>query len=307
MIKAKILVVDDDAMNLDIISATFQDSEFDIAYTDNGAGAVAFLDDPSVHYDLIVLDRMMPGMDGMDVLRRIKSTPRLMYLPVIMQTAAAAPDQVEEGLRAGAHYYLTKPYAPAALRTIVRAALEDNLRLRELEVRVQASGEGLHLARAATFRLRTLDEGAALARLLGTLCPDPSTAQLSIGELLCNAVEHGNLGITYAEKSELKRTGDWRHEVERRLELPDMRGREVEVSFERTREELCIRVTDQGKGFDWQKYLKMDTERLFDPNGRGIALARLFTFPDLRYENGGRTAVARIALQPTEMLERVAS
>jgi CheY-like chemotaxis protein len=118
MTKAKILAVDDDTMNLDIISATFDGSGVDITYADGGARAVALLDDPSACHDLVVLDRMMPGMDGMEVLRWIKARPGLAHLPVIMQTAVAAPEQVEEGLRAGAHYYLTKPYAPAALRTI---------------------------------------------------------------------------------------------------------------------------------------------------------------------------------------------
>ena len=298
MNKAQILAVDDDAVNLDIISATFDGSDVEITFADSGARAVALLDDPSQQFDLVVLDRMMPGMDGMDVLRWIKAQPRLAHIPVIMQTAAAAPDQVEEGLRAGAHYYLTKPYAPAALRAIVRAALEDNVRRRELEQRARLNADGIHLVRAATFRLTTLDEASAVAGMLGALCPDPPTARLSLGELLCNAVEHGNLGITYDEKTALKRSGDWRYEVERRMELPEARGRHVEVTFERTSEGLRFRVTDQGSGFDWTRYLKMEVERVFDPNGRGIALARLFTFPDLHYEDGGRTAVATIATQP---------
>src|ERR1700755_3136560 len=102
---------------------------------------------------------MMPGLDGREVLRRMKAEPRLSHTPVVMQTAAAAPDEVCEGLTAGAHYYLTKPYAPSTLRTIVRAALDHARDRRELESRASGVSEALQLLERATFSAATLEEG----------------------------------------------------------------------------------------------------------------------------------------------------
>jgi DNA-binding response OmpR family regulator len=302
-----VLAVDDDAMNLDIIAATFEGADIDLKLAESGAQAMAFLEDPSTRFDLVILDRMMPGVDGMGVLHWIRATARLAGIPVIMQTAAAGADQVEEGLRAGAYYYLTKPYAPSALRTIVQAALADTLRAHEFEVHLQARSAVLDLARSAAFRFTTLDDGSELAGLLAALCPDPSAALVGLNELMCNAVEHGNLGISYAEKSSLKRQDSWRQEVDRRAQLPELRDRYVDVSFERRDGVLCFRITDQGLGFSWEQYLTMDAARAFDPNGRGIALARMFSFQDLHYEDGGRTAVATVGLVPRAAGHDVAS
>ena len=120
-----ILVVDDEPLNLEIIAEFLEGDAYRLEFAATGEEAWSLLEVPDSAYDLVVLDRMMPGMNGIELLKRIKADERLSHLPVIMQTAAAAPDQVREGLAAGAYYYLTKPYDPEALQTIVRAALDD--------------------------------------------------------------------------------------------------------------------------------------------------------------------------------------
>jgi len=296
MSRPRVLAVDDDPINLDIIGASLEGADLDLTFADGGPSAVGVLEDCSNTFDLVILDRMMPAMDGLQVLRWIKSTPRLSPTPVIMQTAAASPEQVEEGLRAGAHYYLTKPYAPGSLRTIVNAALEDGQRGRALETRLRAKSDAVLLARSASFRFRTLDQGLELAALLSTFCPDPGGVVVGLTELLCNAVEHGNLELTYQDKAQLKRSGGWAEELVSRERLPKYRERYVDVSFERRADTICFKIVDQGAGFDWKPYLTLEPTRAYDPNGRGIALARLLSFQDLYYEDGGRTAVAIVAV-----------
>ena len=68
---------------------------------------------------------MMPNLDGMEFLQRIKADSRFQDIPVVMQTAAAATDQIMQGFKAGVQYYLTKPYEDAILIGIVNAALQD--------------------------------------------------------------------------------------------------------------------------------------------------------------------------------------
>ncbi|MBF0530659.1 MAG: ATP-binding protein, partial [Deltaproteobacteria bacterium] len=125
-------------------------------------------------------------------------------------------------------------------------------------------------------------------------CPDPGRTVTGLQELLINAVEHGNLGITYAEKTKLVIEGTWITEVKRRLSMDCYRQRSAVVEFERHPTELVLTIRDEGFGFDYQCYLNFDPERVLDPNGRGIALARMVSFDELEYQGMGNTVQVRI-------------
>jgi DNA-binding response OmpR family regulator len=287
-----VLAVDDDAANRHIIGEILRRDQMDVSFADSAEQALRLLDSQDAHFDIVLLDRCMSGLDGIEVLRRMKSAPHLASTPVVMQTAAGAPDQVSEGLLAGAHYYLTKPYAPDALRTIVRAALSDARARHELQARADSTVGALSLMQRGVFECRTLDEAQALAGLLAQLASDPRVAVVGLWELLANAVEHGNLGIDCQQKAELLRQERWAAEVRRRLEQPEYRERRVRVELERVEEDLSIRIIDEGEGFDFARYLDLDPSRAFEPNGRGIALARLMSFRSLAYEGRGNIARA---------------
>ena len=125
MNKERVLVVDDEQLNLFIIEEFLAQEDIELEMHSNPLEAWAnSLSAPDSDFSLVVLDRMMPELDGMELLRRMKREARFAIILVIMQTAASSPDQVREGLEAGAYCYLTKPYEPEALISIVRAALE---------------------------------------------------------------------------------------------------------------------------------------------------------------------------------------
>lgn len=290
-----LLAVDDDPVNLDIISSIFEGMPYELMVSGSGERAMEVLMSEAA-VDAVILDRMMPGMDGMQFIQRMKAQQHLARTPVVMQTAAAAPHQIEEGLRAGVYYYLTKPYTPDALRTIVAAALEDVRRRGELQGQLLSGSRALMTLDKASFTLRTLEDVRSIADLMSQACPDPPAAWTGLFELLCNAVEHGNLGLTCEAKRELKRNGGWEQEVVRRLELPQYRERCARVSFERLPGALRFVIADEGDGFTWKPFLDFDPGRAFDPNGRGIALARAMCFSDLHYEGVGNIAVATIPL-----------
>ena len=115
---------------------------------------------------------------------------------------------------------------------------------------------------------------------------------MGISELLVNGVEHGNLGLSYAEKSTHKREDTWQEEINRRATLPENQGKRVRLSFSRNHDTVTLRIRDEGAGFDWQRFLEMDPERAFDPNGRGIALARMLSFSRIVYEGCRNIAVS---------------
>lgn len=295
MTDKRVLAVDDEEINLEIIDEALSDSDYTVDRALDGEQAWQLLSSAGKEYDLVILDRMMPGLDGIGLLRRLKADDRLRHLPVIMQTAAAAPAQVREGIEAGAYYYLTKPYEPRALLAIIRAAFNEaaaHARAHEAESGLSA----LKLAHNGEFRLRDLDEARALAIFLGRLCPDPTTAAMGLAELMINAVEHGNLEISYEEKRNLRLDDTWEHEVARRLQAPQWRDRIVQVRFERDHSGIRFVVIDAGRGFDAARFLDFDPERACDPNGRGIALARKLCFNELEFQGTGNVAVAHVRI-----------
>lgn len=291
-----ILVVDDEILNLEIICEYLDAEHYNLQTAENGAVAWSMLESAPLPFDMVILDRMMPVMDGMELLKRIKADTRFSHIPVIMQTAATTHDQIREGLAAGCYYYLTKPYKAAALTGIVEAVLEDLRRQRSVAEAV-ATPQASPATANAEYPFSTLEEAHRLSTLLAAQCPEPALAAMGLIELLVNAIEHGNLGISYAEKSRLKKEEDWEDEISRRLRLPENVGKKATASFFRDGDEITFTVTDQGDGFDWQKYLDFDPERAFDPNGRGIAMAGKIAFSRLEYRGKGNQVVATVRLK----------
>jgi DNA-binding response OmpR family regulator len=292
--KWRILVVDDEPMNLEIIGDVLDDPIYAVSDATNGEAAwqAMLAGDQPPH--LVILDRMMPVLDGIELLKRIKAEQRFAGIPVIMQSAASSSQQIAEGVAAGAWYYLPKPYAPRDLLAIVTAALAEVEEREAAQRAVRNQLSVLELLDVAEFEFQTLQQAADLALSLAGLCPDPERAAMGLSELLVNAVEHGNLGISYDEKKDLRRSGTWEKEVARRAQDAVLGARLARVVFRRMTDRLTFTISDQGAGFEWQRYIDIDPERAFDPNGRGIALARQASFSSVEYLESGNIVLATI-------------
>jgi hypothetical protein len=105
-------------------------------------------------------------------------------------------------------------------------------------------------------------------------------------------VEHGNLGITYEEKTALIDAGAWEGEVARRLQLPENCDKRAKIAFERAEGEVRYRIEDCGAGFDWRRYLEISPARAFHTHGRGIAMSRNLSFDRLEYFGAGNQVLA---------------
>ena len=291
----RILVVDDEPMNIEIIGGALDDPSYAVSSAANGEVAWQAMTAAELPPHLLVLDRMMPVLDGMALLHRIKADERFAGIPVIMQSAAGSTREIAEGVAAGAWYYLPKPYAPRDLQVIVRAALDEVAEREAANLAVRNRRSVLELLDTAEFKFHTLKEAADLALSLAGLCPDPIGAAMGLSELLVNAVEHGNLGISYSLKSALLRSGDWDGEIARRLADPVLGARRVRVRFLRGDDAIRFTISDEGDGFDWRSYLDFAPERAFDPNGRGIAMARQSGFAGIEYLERGNVVVALVA------------
>ncbi|MEO5346798.1 MAG: response regulator [Magnetococcus sp. YQC-9] len=284
-----VLVVDDEPINIEVLDEILR-RDYGVRFATNGPMALemALKHDP----DLILLDIMMPGMDGHEVCRRLKADARTRPIPVVFVTAMCGKEDIVEGLRLGAYYYLTKPVDPPAIQAVVAAALNEYATYNALREEVNKTASTFGMLESCRFRFRTLDEARSLAVLLAKACPDPEKRVLGLTELMINAIEHGNLAISYQEKGVLHKRGEWAREVERRLSLPEYQDRRVVIQFERQAGEICFRICDQGEGFDWRSYMKIDPERAFDSHGRGIAMAGMLSFDEVRYLGKGNEVLA---------------
>jgi CheY-like chemotaxis protein len=294
--KATILIVDDEPFNIEIIMEYLEDEGYELRSAEDGLDAWNQLQAEPEVFDLILLDRMMPNMDGMETLDKIKSHPQLMDLPVILQTALASKQDIADGMKAGAYYYLTKPFEEDMLRSVIATAVEDRLRYRTVQEGVDQPTHIDQLMSDGKLSFRSLDEAREVATMLSGLCPEPQRVVVGMSELLINAVEHGNLGITYEEKGALKENGSWQQEVEKRLDMPEYSSRQVTIEMEKTDSHIYFKITDEGDGFEFSNFLEMDPDRAFDNHGRGIAMSRMLSFDTLDFIGKGNQVKVGVKL-----------
>ncbi len=273
--KDTILAADDDRGILLLIQSILNPEHHSLVTAADGETARALIEAEPSRFSAILLDWEMPGMTGIDLLRWIKQRRDLVDVPVILETAKDSVEQIREGIDAGAFYYLTKPFDRRLLTSIVNAALGDYHSKTSMARRLKESQSPFQNLKEGTFQFRTLKEGEQLAVWIANACPEPEGA-MGLMEIMTNAVEHGNLGITYAEKTVLLDKGMWLQEVQRRLQLPEFSERYVEVRIKKNSDSIIVFVEDQGSGFDFRKYLNIDPVRAFDNHGRGIAMAGMY-------------------------------
>lgn len=118
--KPRLLVVDDERFNRNVLADLLK-PDYTVVLAKNGAQA---LDKAASSLDLILLDVMMPDMDGYEVCRRLKAEPHTRDIPVIFVTAMQDPEDEMKGLEIGAIDYITKPFSPAIVKARVRNHLE---------------------------------------------------------------------------------------------------------------------------------------------------------------------------------------
>lgn len=291
----RVLCVDSNEAQLDATEKALHKAGYETLCVTSGAELLTILGHHPNSADIILLDRELADMDGIEALKALKRLPELQRTPVIIQTSHPSPQQAAECIEAGVYYYLGKPYAAPELCTIVRAAAREFELSSKLQNRLEKHMAVFSLAQSGSFEIRTLKDARELAAHLAHFAPDPSRAVMALTALMINAIEHGNLNIGHDRKNRLLTEMCWQREVERLLELPENQQKTVRVTFERLNNgNLEIHIIDRGEGFDWNPYLDFDPSRMTEPGGRGIARARAMNCGVLRYAGHGNEAVFTI-------------
>ena len=196
---ARILVVDDVAVNRKLLEARLSAEYYHVVLASSGPEALTAC--AAGECDIVLLDVMMPGMDGYEVCRRLKRDPSTHHIPVVMVTALDEPADRVRGLEAGADDFLTKPIDEVALLARVRSLMRLKLVLDELRGRVAASislgmGEAGKLALQEDTqpgRILLLEDRASSVDQIRAACRDRHAVDVETdpAEALLRATEGG--------------------------------------------------------------------------------------------------------------------
>lgn len=158
--RGRLLVADDNAANLELLRRLLEPAGHEVVCVADGAAALEAVG--SRPFDLVLLDVLMPRLDGFEVLQAIKSDPQLRHLPVLMITSLDELDAAARAIGLGAADYLTKPFEPVLLHARIRSCLEAK-RLRDQQVEAMA---------------RVREERHRARELLRVILPDPIVEEL---------------------------------------------------------------------------------------------------------------------------------
>lgn len=293
-----ILVVEDDRIERMFMEEQIKDLGHAMTAAENGEQALLKLRDANNPVDIILMDKMMPVMDGLTAVRRIKEDADLRKIPIVMITGAATARDIQEGIDAGVFYYLTKPVNEDVLKSVLSAATREANQMRALNDELGRHKSSFNLINTCKFHFRTLDEAESLAAFMAHCFPEPQRVLPGLAELMLNAVEHGICEIGYERKSELIDSGTLRAEVQRRQSLPEYKDRFAEAVITHKDNGIYAVIADPGAGFQWRQYMTIEPSRARDNHGRGIAQANALSFDKLTYNESGNQAIAFVGKTP---------
>src|SRR5438874_8061708 len=227
---ARVLVVDDVELNVKLLEARLAGEYYDVlcCYDGPTALALAFKEKP----EIILLDVMMPGMDGFEVCRQLKADPRTADIPVVMVTALSDVADRLRGLESGADEFLTKPVNDTALfarvRSLVRLKrMREELRLREEVCRQFGNSEDQMSAPEETGNARILllaENDPAAPRIMETLAPVAASVRRAKScaqalSLLDPSIELVIASLSVPDSVPLRLVSQWR-DAEATRQLP---------------------------------------------------------------------------------------
>ncbi|USG64796.1 ATP-binding protein [Brevibacillus ruminantium] len=158
--RPRVLIVDDDPVNLNVLETVLSGERYDIMTVTSGKEALALLD--TREWDLVISDVMMPQMSGYELTRTIRKRFSMTELPVLLLTARTQPEDIENGFLSGANDYVTKPVEALEVRSRVQALTEVKQSMRE---RLHMEAAWLQAQIQPHFLFNTLNAIAALSEI----------------------------------------------------------------------------------------------------------------------------------------------
>jgi DNA-binding response OmpR family regulator len=298
----KILVADDQIAIQQCLRDVLAAQGYDVVTANDGVQALEAYREHRPAFTLT--DISMPGMTGLELLRQIKALNA--EAVVMLMTGAGTENFAVEALRGGAVNYFNKP---VDINELIHTINRYSTLAGGYDYELFASGFILH----ETLRLQLnndLTQVNHAVQMIVNHCRaifalnDLFTLRFGLYEMIVNAIEHGNLGITYEEKSAALEENKLAWLLEERAQEPERASRRVEISCEIMPSGLACTISDEGDGFDHTAYSDLeDPTALFEQignslHGRGIVLTRL-QFDEVQFNDlGNQVRLVKRATNP---------
>lgn len=294
--KTTILLVDDEALVRDELGGLLEDAGYEVIRAADGEEGLALFRERKP--DLVVTDVRMPRRDGLSLAVTIRREDPA--VPVTVITGHGNEALAIEALRAGVTDFVKKPVRLEDL-TSALARMEAARRLPGPEP-ADLPGSVELVERAWTFRLgNEISLVPAFVEHLLRRCAAGLDRvallelSLALRELIQNAIEHGNLELSYAEKTDALEQGSLERLLRERAGAPAFAARHVTVRARRLERRVVVQIGDEGPGFDWRTLPDpTDTAHLLSTHGRGILLARLSVDVLCFSERGNEVTVEKL-------------
>lgn len=281
-----ILIVDDEEMIRLLIKRTLSRFfNYNIVCASNGQEALELYKQTTPL--CVFSDIIMPVMDGITLLEKLKETDP--GANVVLLTGYGTEEMVIRALRAGALNYLKKPVKVEELILITKKIVTLYHEEQQNKITVVPVREERKLL---SIDNNIFEISAVINQLLQcatNICKPGSLTGMKTGlyEIIINAIEHGNLDISFEEKSKALEQDNYNDLLEERFNNPDYQNRRVTIEYEMDEDKLSFTIRDEGSGFDWESVtFEDDMESLSRPHGRGILMTR-FYFDEVKFNDTG--------------------
>lgn len=299
--KNKTLIIDDEVDNLEILSHTLKREGHNVISAKNGKESLDIVNSRD-DIILIIADILMPEMDGIEFLKAARDQHLIEDIPVIIQTASINKEFLDEGIKLGAYYYLSKPFNRKKLKELSNLAIGQYLNRHELYETIEKAPkpaancnfDSIDFIKGVEFKFQNIEDIKDIASHLASYYPNKEKAMYGISELMINAIEHGNLGLTFEQKIKFSLKGIWKEEIFKRSSLDKNKKKFARVTIAKYEDRIKLIVKDCGNGFNYNEYLELSKDRASSPAGRGIATAKIYSFDELSYVGKGNEVIATV-------------
>ncbi len=297
---AQLLLIGSDKNSEEFLRTILEEEGFQLTFVKNATAAQQLIFEKAASsYDAYLFDEPydhQQTQQNLELLQALKNNTQYAIVPAIFQTNNQDTREIQHCLDNGAYFYLLKPFTKELLLSVLNAALKGFTSHQELTRRITDIENTRPLIQQAHFQIKTVEDAKSLSSVLAYITPNPKETCVGLFELMLNAIEHGNLNISYLEKTELIKKDGLQKEICRRLSLAENSAKRVSIIFNRTPEKLEFTISDTGNGFDYLPYLDFSIERAMDNHGRGIMIANKLSFDELEFQNNGSKVTGRINL-----------
>jgi len=286
----KILIVEDDHASRLFLESLLESNNYEFRSAENGIEGLNIFDE--YNPDIVLSDIKMPIMDGLELLEAIRD--KNSDAIVVIVTAFGSENYAIQALHLGANNYLKKPVSGQELLRLLKKY--------KAIISGKYSPESLPgKLKNRTFSIEFKSEFGKIPKIVDKIMIESAieiddnekvNIELGLVELITNAIEHGNLGISYIEKQHALDEGNLSDLFNERIHNEKYKNRKINVDFFTDEEKYQWTITDDGEGFNWKNIPDpTDQEHILELNGRGIFISK-FLFDKIEYSGKGNIVTA---------------